>query len=78
MKYHKHLKFVKFRLKKLLENVKMEAPPVFESPQFGNVLENGDLFCPLYGHKCCFPDTPHLSCKFCCGKLARKLKNVET
>jgi len=77
MRYHKYVKFCKSKLRKLIENIKMESPSIVGNPQFRNVLENGDLFCPLYGHKCCFPDYRHLSCKFCAGKLAVRRGKAE-
>ena len=49
MRYHKYVKFCKSKIKKLTKILKMEAPSIAGNPQFGNFLENGDLFCPLYG-----------------------------
>ena len=77
MKYHKYVKFCESKIKRLIQNIKMEAPSIDGNSQFVNVLENGDLFCPLYGHKCCFPDTRHLACINCAGKLAVRRGKAE-
>ena len=78
MKCHKHVKFSKVKLSKLLSLVRMKPSLMSERDNCQGDFSEQGLICPLYGGVCYFPDYRHLSCKFCAGKLARRPENVET
>ena len=74
MVHHKHVKFSKVRLSKLLDSVGMQPSLSFENGNCQGDFSEQSLVCPIYGGPCHFPNYRHLSCKYCAGKLAVRVK----